>query len=105
MVMKGHTGPVKSVKFSKDGKHLITASDDKLVKIWNLPSRKFISSLKGHSNWVRYANFSPDAQQVVSCGEDKLVKIWDVESSTNLYTFFDHNDHVNTVRLYKTVTI
>ena len=34
--MKGHTGPVKSVKFAADGKHLITASDDKLVKMLNV---------------------------------------------------------------------
>ena len=92
MVIKGHTGPVRSVKFSSDGKHLITASDDKLLKIWSLPSRKFLCSLSGHSNWVRYANFSPDTKLAVSGGEDKLVKIWDVETRQNTYTFHDHNE-------------
>ena len=31
--MKGHTGAVRSVGFSKDSRHLVTAGDDKLVKV------------------------------------------------------------------------
>ena len=31
--MKGHAGAVRSVDFSSDSKHLITASDDKTVKV------------------------------------------------------------------------
>lgn len=91
--MKGHTGPVRSVRFSNDGKLLITASDDKLVKIWSLPSRRFLCSLSGHSNWVQDAKFSPDNKLAVSGGEDKLVKLWDVETHQNTYTFHDHNEY------------
>ena len=32
-VMKGHTGIVRSVRFSNDSRHLITGSNDKLVKV------------------------------------------------------------------------
>ena len=90
--MKGHTGPVRSVRFSNDGKFLITASDDKLVKVWSLPSRRFLCSLSGHSNWVQDAKFSPDGRLAVSGGEDKLVKLWDIESHQNTFTFHDHNE-------------
>lgn len=33
VVLKGHTGPVRSVDFSFDSKHLITAADDKTCKV------------------------------------------------------------------------
>ena len=33
VTMKGHAGAVRSVDFSSDSKHLITASDDKTVKV------------------------------------------------------------------------
>jgi centriolar protein POC1 len=38
--IKGHTGGVRSVSFSKDCKRVITASDDKTCKVWSLPSKK-----------------------------------------------------------------
>ena len=34
-VLKGHTGAVRSVRFSADSRHLITGSNDKLVKVQN----------------------------------------------------------------------
>jgi centriolar protein POC1 len=49
--LKGHSGAVRSVSFSRDCRHLITASDDKTVKVWGLPSKKFKCTLAGHSNW------------------------------------------------------
>ena len=33
MTMKGHAGAVRSVDFSSDSRHLITASDDKTAKV------------------------------------------------------------------------
>lgn len=90
-------GAVRSVRFSRDTKHLITASDDKLAKIWSLPSRKFVCSLSGHTNWVRSAEFNSDASKAVTGSDDKLVKLWDVETHRELHTFYDHNDSVNQV--------
>lgn len=78
--MKGHSGAVRSVSFSQDSHQLITASDDKTVKVWTLPSKKFRCTLSGHSNWVRSAVFSPDARLAVSGGDDKLVKLWDIST-------------------------
>ena len=98
--MKGHTAPVRSVSFSNDGKHLITASDDKTAKIWSLPSRKFDCSLVGHSNWVRSAKFSKDATYAVTGGDDKLVKLWDTATHRSLHTFHEHNDIVNSVEFH-----
>ncbi len=36
-VLKAHTGTVRCVNFSADGKLLITAGDDKTVKVNHLP--------------------------------------------------------------------
>ena len=36
MTMKGHTGAVRSVNFSNDSQHLITASDDKTAKVFTI---------------------------------------------------------------------
>ena len=68
-VIKAHTNAVRSVDFAFDGKLLLTASDDKSIKVgdsrsvciaqlwrivqlWELPSQRFSHSLTGHINWV-----------------------------------------------------
>jgi WD40 repeat protein len=35
---RGHTGPVTSVAFSRDGRLLISGSQDGTVKVWDLTS-------------------------------------------------------------------
>ena len=44
-IMNGHAAPVKSVEFNSDGSLLVSAADDKLVKIWDVHKRKFKQTL------------------------------------------------------------
>ena len=105
-ILKCHPSPIRSVDFSSDGKLLMTGSNDKTIKIFELyPKHKFISSYKGHSNWVRCARFSPDNRLIGSCGDDNAVIIFDVEQKTVKYRFLDHSSNVNSCRFSPDGTI
>ena len=70
-LIKAQPSLIRSVDFSSTGKFLMTGSNDKTIKIFELyPKIKFVSSYKGHSNWVRCSRFSPDNRFIVSCGID-----------------------------------
>lgn len=56
-VFRAHTGTVRSVSFSNDGQSLVTASDDKTIKVWTVHRQKFLFSLCQHINWVRCAKY------------------------------------------------
>ena len=105
-ILKCHPSPIRSVDFSSDGKLLMTGSNDKTIKIFELyPKHKFISSYKGHSNWVRCARFSPDNRLIGSCGDDNAVIIFDVEQKSINYRFLDHTSNVNSCRFSPDGTI
>lgn len=66
---------------------IITASDDKIVKLWSTDKTKFISSFVGHTNWVRCARMSSDGTMIASCSDDKTTMLWDPETGKSIHTF------------------
>lgn len=90
-----HLSKIRSVHFSSSGNRLITASDDKIIKMWRLSHRNFISSFTGHTNWIRCARFSPNNRMIASCAEDKTLKIFDVESRELIHSFKDEKGFGN----------
>jgi centriolar protein POC1 len=87
---RAHNAPVKSVKFSKDGNFLVTASDDKIIKLWkvfsNYKKTKFIRSFVGHTNWVLKADISPDTNIIASIC-DKTVRLWDATNGEQILRY------------------
>lgn len=98
--MKVHTAAVRSVCFSRDSALLLTSSDDKTVKLWNVANRRFHGSLIGHTHWVYSATFCKNAELVASASEDKTVRIWDVETKASIITFQDFEVPISKVRFH-----
>jgi WD40 repeat protein len=46
--LMGHSGPVLSVAYSPDGKHVVSGSSDKTVKVWDSQTGKEVSTLLCH---------------------------------------------------------
>ncbi len=66
----GHTA-----NFSPDGKLIVSAGDDFIVKVFQ-PNGKLILSLPGHTQSITEVIFSPDSQLIASTSFDKTVRIW-----------------------------
>ncbi|XP_068793059.1 POC1 centriolar protein homolog B isoform X7 [Struthio camelus] len=96
-VLKGHTAPVRSVSFSQDGHFLVSASNDKSIKIWSVHRQRLFFSISQHTHWVRCAKFSPDGRIIASCSEDKTIKIWDTRNKTCVDSFVDYGGFANFV--------
>ena len=73
-VQMGHSGEVRSIAISPDNKFLLSGSDDKTIKLWNLATGREIRTFKGHqegfSRWpfLRTEDMlSPVALKAISC--------------------------------------
>ena len=97
-MLKLHFSPVRCCDISTDERLLLTASDDKSVKLTWLAERRFAATFAGHSNWVRSASLSSSSTHMVSGGDDKTVKLWDVEQKSCLQTFSDSASSITCTR-------
>lgn len=57
---------ISDVAWSTDSKYLVSASDDKSLKIWDFQTGKSLKTLKGHTNYVFCCNFNPQSNLIVS---------------------------------------
>ncbi|BDD60112.1 snoRNA-binding rRNA-processing protein [Monascus purpureus] len=79
---KDHKQPVWVAKFSPaDPTAIFTASDDRTVRLWDLPSEHSARTFLGHTDYVRSGAFMPgsaaSAGLVVSGSYDRTVRLWD----------------------------
>jgi len=84
IVLEGHTEPVHSVTFSRDGKYLLSGSDDNTVRIWPWNGDLHdVTIMRGHGGWVRSCVFAPLPNEtgdwtVISGSHDRQIKQWNV---------------------------
>ncbi|XP_054774940.2 serine-threonine kinase receptor-associated protein-like [Lytechinus pictus] len=80
-----HKHIVKSVDFSADNSKLLTASNEKLLRIFDLNAPEAEPLLfPGHEDHIRHARFLPDTRSIVSCSDDKTLRIWDIASNSEV---------------------
>uniref|UniRef100_K3X6F9 Uncharacterized protein n=1 Tax=Globisporangium ultimum (strain ATCC 200006 / CBS 805.95 / DAOM BR144) TaxID=431595 RepID=K3X6F9_GLOUD len=101
-----HAKPISSLKFSKSGDQLASASADRSVKVWataellandssndpqrdsagdaSAASKKPQIALYGHEEGVNDASWSHDGYYLASASDDKTARIWDVEYGKTL---------------------
>ena len=86
---------VSNIIFSTDNSLMATASSDKTIKIWEIPTGKLITTLNGNTEGILALRFINNDKFIVSIGEDKAVNLWDIDSAKIVYS---KKDHVKAIR-------
>jgi predicted NACHT family NTPase len=88
--LSGHTDWVRSVAFNPNGQFLVSGSDDKTIKLWEVASGREARTLSGHTDWVNSVAFNPNGQFLISGSDDKTIKLWEVASGREVRTLTGH---------------
>ena len=95
LTFSGHTNYISKCAFSPDGTRVVSASDDKTLKIWDVSPGRELITLRGHANMVLGCAFSPNGKWIVSASKDKTLRIWDAINGVEIGTFSGHLEGVN----------
>jgi WD40 repeat protein/serine/threonine protein kinase len=101
--LQGHTNPVISVAFSRDGSRLVSGGGihDPTVRIWDTRSGVETHALKGHTSEVTGVTFNHDGTRIVSASRDKTLRIWEVATGEALHVLNGHTDSIHSVAVSK----
>jgi WD40 repeat protein/predicted Ser/Thr protein kinase len=63
-----HQGMLEHAAFSPDGRIVVTAGRDGVVRLWDVATSQSLTARLRHERWVTHVAFSPDGRSLVTVG-------------------------------------
>ncbi|OOF96719.1 hypothetical protein ASPCADRAFT_206896 [Aspergillus carbonarius ITEM 5010] len=88
-VLEGHDRGVNWVSFHPTLPLIVSAGDDRLIKLWRMSDTKAweVDTCRGHFQNASACLFHPHQDLILSVGEDKTIRCWDLNKRTSVQSF------------------
>jgi guanine nucleotide-binding protein G(I)/G(S)/G(T) subunit beta-1 len=80
-ILKGHFGKIYAMHWAHDSKHLVSASQDGKLIIWNAVTTNKVHAIPLRSSWVMTCAYSPSCNLVACGGLDNICSVYKLPSS------------------------
>lgn len=80
--LRGHTGAISALRITHDGQTLVTSSDDRSLRVWDLEHGQS-RVLAGHTGEIRGLALSADSRHIASASQDGTLRLWDLATGQN----------------------
>jgi len=97
-----HTSLVKSLAFSSDGTYLVSGSNDKTIKFWDIQTGGVIRTFCGHTSRVCSVSISLDCTTIASGSDDGTIRLWDIWTGECCCIIKGHSVAINSVNFSPT---
>jgi hypothetical protein len=85
---------VQALAFSPDGRRLLSAGRDRMLRLWDVETGTPVRELAGHTDEVFAAVYHPDGTRIASGGRDRVVRVWDAERGVELVRLPGHTNYI-----------
>jgi WD40 repeat protein len=82
------------VAITLDGKHCITAGNDKTVRLFDLRSGVEIHVIGKHAGYVQGLAVLPDGKRALTASRDRMICLWDIHKARLLATLSGHRKEI-----------
>ncbi|KIE02136.1 P-loop NTPase, partial [Metarhizium majus ARSEF 297] len=93
-ILEGHTGAVHTAKFAPVSARMVSASDDRTVRIWDTNTGECLQVIHNPVE-VSSAMFSHDERLVVVACDDGIIRLWDVDTEECVQELRGHSGKVS----------
>jgi WD40 repeat protein len=99
LVLQGHTGEVRSVALTPDGRYAISISAGvtaaKELRVWNLRTAQNICAVGAHPDEIlRSVVLTPDGHWAVSASHNGALRVWDLARGLHEHLLSGHTNDV-----------
>ena len=104
-VLRGHSGPVYSLAFSRDDHYVISGSQDGTARLWGVLQRACLVVYRAHATPVWTVAFAPLGPYFATGGYDRTLRLWRVDAMQPLRLLCGHLADVRCVAFHPNVSL
>jgi WD40 repeat protein len=92
--LEGHVGQVRSARFVRGGREIVTAGGDGTARLWDGSTGALRQTYRGSSRFLADATIAPGGSVVVAGGGDGLLRFWDATTGRPLWNLPAHKSYL-----------
>ena len=90
-IIKDNTAPINTIAIDTQDLILVSGSDDKKIRLWNLQTGQLLHKFLGHTAEVYAIAISVDGRRIISAGDDRTILVWNLQKKTIADRFYSYS--------------
>ena len=98
ITLTGHTNIITCTCINKGGSIIVSGSEDKTIKGWNIINGELLFTLFGHNKWIYSVDISNDNSYIISGSSEKSIYLWGIFRKVIIRKIIKHSDTITCVK-------